>query len=385
MSQHKNKNNNNWYIRVYNPKTKKSTTIRNNPNTRMPFKSKNEAKEYEIYYLKHKIDLSMKFDDLFKKYVFDYLSLRPSSSADKLCNWYSHHIGPVIGKRKITSIRLADLEGIAKTMLNNGYSINYINKMTSNIKTILNFGVSHGFLDKNPVLGYKPLRNVRTSKDAKYWTPREFKIVIDSIPQLYSASHTDPKYVQYFLTFGYLTGARKGEIRALRWIDIEFHENSGVIYFDRHINEKNEIIRGRKNGNGYIFHMDKLSLQLVREIHKYFSSFAGFDKNGYVFPSLTKKGFQAPIGGHTPTRWVEELASFNKLNNPTFHGLRTSNVCWLATEVGLTPYEVADRIGDSVEVVLKHYYSFFQESRIKVADKISEHDNQYLNTLINRI
>lgn len=382
MSQHKNKENGNWYIRIYDPESKKSTTIRHNSFTNLPFKTKKEARDFENFYLKNRIDLSMCLDDLFSLYIEDHLSMQPSSSAYKMTSWYNNQIKPNLGKRKIISLTLKDLEDLSKRMLKQNYSINYINKMTSNVKTVLNYGVSHGYLDKNRLAEFKGLKNPKKSKDSKYWTPREFKTVIESVNDVYKGPQADRTYIKYMLTFGYLTGARKGEIRALRWIDIEMNESTGIIHFDHHINDKNELVIGRKNGDGYIFHMDSLTLDLVKKIKAYFSSRAGFSETGYVFPSLTKDGFYQPIGDHTPTRWIENLARYNHLNNPTFHGLRTSNVCWLATEIGLTPYEVADRIGDTVEVVLRHYYSFFQENRKKVADKISGYNDTYLASLI---
>lgn len=384
MAQYKNKKNNSWYIQCINPRSKKKTTIRINPKTNTNFKTKKEARDFEEVYLKQKIDLNMTFDQLFIQYTDNYLSLNPSSSSDKLKSWYLHHIKPVIGNTKIYKIKMSDLDEIVKIMTKADYSINYINKMTANVKTILNYAVSHELLEKNPVSGFKPLKLVKTSNDVKYWTPREFQQVINSISSYYSNSHTDPKYIKYMLMFGYFTGARKGEIRALKWNSIELFSDRGLIYFDYHINEKNEVIRGRKNGNGYIFHMDQLTFSLVKEIKEYFSQFEGFNEKGYVFPSLSD-GFSKPIGGHTPTRWIQELAKYNNLPNITFHGLRHSNVCYLATEVGLTPYQVADRIADTVNVVLEHYYAFFQESRIKVADQISNHNDEHLTSLIENL
>lgn len=372
-----------WKIYVVNPTTKKQTTIRVNPKTRMRFQTKKEAKEYEMYYLKSKINISMTLDDLFERYVNDYLSLRPSSSADKLKSWYKSNIKKRLGKKKIVSITLTDLEKLAKEMLAKDYSINYINKMTSNIKTILNYGVSHGYLDKNPIAGYKPLKKVKTSNEIKYWTPREFKMVIESIDDCYKGRNTDLEYIRLMLMFGYLTGARKGELRALKWQDMELYSDRGIVHFDWHINEKNERIRGRKNGDGYALHLDAATLAVAKQIKAHFSKYESFDPKGYVFPSLMK-GFDQPIGGHTPTRWVQELAEHNGLPNITFHGLRHSLVCYLATEVKLTPYEVADRIGDTVQVVMQHYYQFFQESRIEVANTISKHQNQYFDDLINK-
>lgn len=323
----------------------------------------------------------MTMDELFKRYVDDYLSLKPSSSSKKLNSWYKINIKPRIGKRKITSLKLTDLELLAKEMLKEEYSINYINKMTTNIKTILNYGVSHGFIEKNPVAGYKSLKKVNTTKNIQYWTPKQFKKVIDSIDQLYNNKNTDNNYIRLMLMFGYLSGARKGEIRALKWEDIEIYEDSGIIHIDHHINEENQRIKGRKNGDGYTLHMDPSLLALTKEIYSYFSRFDGFNPNGYVFPSIMN-GFDTPIGGHTPTRWVQQLAEFNNLKNITFHGLRHSLVCYLATEVKLTPYEVADRIGDTVQVVMQHYYQFFQESRIEVAKTIGEYKNEYFDSML---
>ena len=61
---------------------------------------------------------------------------------------------------------------------------------------------------------------------------------------------------------------------------------------------------------------------------------------------------------------MEELAEYNGLPHITYHGLRHSYVCYLSSKLGLTVYEVADRIGDTVAVVLEHYYQFFNQSKI---------------------
>lgn len=211
MAQYKNKNNNTWYVKCRNPFTKKETTIRKNPKTNQPFLTKREAKEFEIVYLKGRVNTSLTFEKLFEKYLEDYLSLKPSSSADKLKSWYKCHIHKRIGRKKACNVTLTDLEHLARSMLTEGYSITYINKMTSVIKTVLNFGVSHKYISENNVLGYKPLKKIKTSEDLNYLTPREFKQLIDSIPYCFT-SQANREYIRFMLMFAYLTGARKGEI-----------------------------------------------------------------------------------------------------------------------------------------------------------------------------
>ena len=47
----------------------------------------------------------------------------------------------------------------------------------------------------------------------------------------------------------------------------------------------------------------------------------------------------------------------------------------------LTVYEVADRIGDTVAVVLEHYYQFFNQSKIDVANKITDKTDENIISL----
>lgn len=376
MSVQKSENGRGYVIKCQNKRKHKMTTIRRNPKTGLNFKTKREAKEYELYYLRHQIDLSLNFDTLFRYYIEDYLIQRPSSSAKDLESWYRSNIQPIIGKKRVVSLNIRDLECLAKSMKNEGYSISYINKMSGNVKTICNYGVSHGFLDKNPVEGYKPLKSIRISEDLRYWTPQQFKRVLDAIPQRYKKS--DALYIRYFLYFNYLTGIRKGEQRALQWNNIDFDRE--IIHVDYHVNERGERIKGRKNGDGYIIVMDKALKNLLNEIHDFMKKLEGYSRKAYVFPSL-KKGMKYPLGTYTPTRWVKELAEYCDLPNITFHGLRHSACSYWTSVVGLSPYEVADKLGDTVKVVLDVYADFFLEQRKETAKKIDSYSDKLMSLL----
>ena len=381
MAQYKNQKTGTWFIQCVNPLTHKRTTLRKNPKTNLPFKTKKEAKEFEIYFLKSKINLNLTLEDLFKHYMHYHLSRNPSSSVHKVKSWFYSNIEPRLGNKKVTSLSITHLEALSSEMLADGYSINYINKMTSLIKTVCNYGVARGLLEKNPVLNYQNLKQIRTHDDIKYWTPKQFNQVINSIEDLYNDKKTDCTYIRLMLSFAYATGARLGEIRALQWNQIEFSDTEGVIHFDFHINDRNQRIRGRKNGNGYTLVCDSLTLSIIQETYSYFSHMYGFNNDAYVFPSMMAEStFSKPLGPRTATRWVKELAEFNHLTYITFHGLRHSNVCYLA-QIGLTPFEIADRISDTTEIVLSTYYQFFTEAKVHTANKISQNVSPYLSSL----
>lgn len=372
----KNDNGKGYKIRCRHNQTGNVTTIRKNPNTGMHFQTKREAKEYEAFYLKNQINLSIKMDDLFEHYLADYLDKKPSSSAKDVRSWYKHHIKPYIGKRKVTALKIQDLEFIASDMRSKNYSIVYINKITSNIKTICNWGVAHELIDRNPVAGYKPLTKIKTSDELRYWTPDQFKLILKAIPERYEQETA--VYARFFILFGYLTGIRKGEQRALKWENIDFHRN--IIHIDYHVNERGERVRGRKNGNGYSIVMDTAVKELLEEIREYMKDLYGYSQKAYVFPSL-RKGMNEPLGTYTPTRWISELADYCNLQNITYHGLRHSACSYWTSVVGLNQYEVADKLGDTVKVVLEVYADFFHQQRTEAAKKIDQHKDTLMSLL----
>lgn len=359
-----------YWIKYLNQDGKWKKKLKN-PNTNKRFATKKEAENYAENYLCENIDLEMTFDELFNLYCNDYLRLRPSSSAKKLGSWYKCQIESYIGQKKCIDIRVNDLERLSSTMLKQGYSRNYINKMTMNIKVILNWGVSHGYLEKSPVKNYKELKIVRNSEDIKFWTPEQFKKILAAIDEVYKT--TDKEYIRYFLCFMYFTGLRKGEARALKWKNIDFNRN--LIHVDYHINEENKRIPGRKNGNGYVVYMDDQTKRLMLQMKDYFFSFEDCSEESFIFPSMYK-GFDHALGGHTPVRWVKDLSEYAKVPYITVHGLRHSAVSrWVS--IGLNAWEIAERIGDTTEMVYKVYASMFNENKVRAAEKINKYGSDF--------
>lgn len=131
--------------------------------------------------------------------------------------------------------------------------------------------------------------------------------------------------------------------------------------------------------------MKGVSFTLIKEMYDYFSRFDGFKKSDYVFPAMQarcKYDLDVPIGDHTPTRWIKDLSEYNGIKNITFHGLRHSCVCYLVCECNLTLAEVADYIGDTMDVVSKHYYEFFNSGKIKMADTIANHEDRNIDKIM---
>ena len=361
------KKKNSYWIK-YEMEGKRSSIYRN-PNTKKRFATEKEAilfAEHELFV----VEAPITFDELYHKYV-KKVGLNTSSSADKLMSWYKNQIKSRIGQKHAKDISEEDLVDLMHEMKEKKLSEKYINKQINNIKTVLNYGVKNKYLTENPVKGFKTLRVVKNSEDVKYWSPDQIKYMLSKIDDKFTK--TDTQYIKYLFTFAYFTGFRKGEIMALKWKNIDFNEKK--ITVDYHINEKGEIIKGRKNGNGYSISVDNNTYTLLLMMKDYFYSNYGSNIESYVFPSLNK-GPSAFLGHHTPTRWVEQMASYCDLPNITFHGFRHSAVVyWI--HLGIDSWRIAQRIGDTVEMVNRVYGDIMDQNQKKTVEIINEHSSDF--------
>lgn len=367
MAAYKNKKNGTWYIQCRNPQdTTKTTTIRRNPLTNQPFQEKKEALAFEREFIQNKVDIQMKFKELYEKYRA-YKLMRNPYDVD-LDSWYENHLKR-FDKRKITSLRPADLNKLASDLLDKDYSINFTNKMISQMKTILNFAVSEGYLKENLCKNVKTIKKVKTNKTLKFWTPEEFKVALDSLPKVFNPKKADVQYISQLLRFGYYSSMRIGEIRALRWSDVDFDKN--LLYINSHIVKLNREKEGRKNNDYHILYMDELLKDILLEIRARYEHLEAFNENAFVFPSL-KKGLFKPMSANSGNKYMKRISQKTGLREITFHGIRHSSASWLISVVGLNVYQVADRLGDTVEVTLRVYAQFFNEAKKDSADAIDK-------------
>ena len=355
MPVYQDKKNKKWFCKV----NKKGKQI-----TRRGFKTKREAKATEIELLsainsttvlsmEDNSVMSMTLDQVAKEYIRG-LDIKLSSSAYTAESLYRLHLSKPLGKRDVNTIKMSDIRDLQIMLLDkkksNGkyYTNKTINHVTSLLKSILNYAVRFEYAIKNSCLGFEQLKIPKIHNNINFWTDKEFRKAI--------AFESDGMWY-CFLSILYLTGMRKGEIRGLQWRDIDFDKS--IIVINRHVNDKvlktsrksdteQRLIEGRKNGGSHVVAMDMNTKKLLYN-HKEKEKFkVDYNEKAYIF------GRVKPIGQNTPKRHLDEIADRAKLPRITVHGLRHSHVSYLISK-GLNPYEIAERIGDTVEMVLNVY------------------------------
>lgn len=105
---------------------------------------------------------------------------------------------------------------------NKGFSYSHVKKLKSYTSLILKYAVKMQIIQFNPMDNATiPKRNEKTrSEDTLYYTKDELKQFLEIVD---SYNNTEWKVLFRLLAF---TGARKGEILALTWNDINFSENT---------------------------------------------------------------------------------------------------------------------------------------------------------------
>lgn len=315
--------------------------------------------------------LNKKLDEVAQEYI-KQLKNNQTSSDYVLESVYRVHIQDFLGKKRINAIKKKDIKELQNQMVNkvyNGncrYSNKTINMVTSALNMILNYAVNNEYIKNNPCTNFPKLKIVKTHEDLLFWTDDEFKMAIEH--------ETDFMWYCY-LVLSYLTGMRKGEIRGLQWRDINF--SKGIITINRHINdklseeqrkerEKSRIIKGRKNGGSHTILMDKNSMKLLQDLKHIAKGNKNYKNSFYVF------GNENPVGQNTPKRHLDAIAKKAGLHRITVHGLRHSHVSFLISK-GLNAYEIAERIGDNVDMVLKVYGHMFPNPQKKIVNTLNSH------------
>lgn len=310
--------------------------------------------------------LSKKVKDVAEEY-FKYLGRNENTSEYSLRSTYRNHIDPLYGSRKIKSIKKQDIRKLQLYMLekkHNGipYASITINNVTNLFNMIMNYAVDWGYLKLNPCANLSVIKIVKVNDNNAFWTNEEFCEAIEY-------EHDLMWYT--YLVISYLTGMRKGEVRGLKWKDVDFKHN--IINIRRHVNDKRMykesdknkewVIDGRKNGKEHQILMDentkRLLLQLLDQCDQ------NDYKNLYIF------GGKKPVGQNSPKRHLDKIAEEAGLPYIKVHGLRHSHVSFLIDK-GLNAYEIAERIGDTVEMVLKVYGHLFPNPQKNIVKVINE-------------
>lgn len=329
------------------------------------FSSSTEASQWEREFLlktKFQIDTNMTFHDVYVLYLASKKDVVKDRTYWELQNTYKKYIKPYWGELKLSRIRIENVHEFqtsllnAKTIKNTLYSNAMLVTIQTRLKSIIRYAMQNGYISDQRLTSFNIIkRSNETVKEMKFWNPNEYK--------RYIAVVDDIIYIALFNVL-YWCGLRIGEALALQWADIDLKVKT--ISISKTYTKHGRQTTTPKTQNSYrTVIMPDICFVSVRELFDMHSNTIGFDNNKLLF------NFDKPLDDNSirikKDRWISQAG----VPRIRIHDLRHSHVSLLIS-LGFSPFDIAKRLGHTVEMVNEVYGHWFDDAQKKMVNKLNE-------------
>lgn len=269
-------------------------------------------------------------------------SLKPKTGRDYR-DMIERKMVPRLGKIQLSQLRPSHIQGFYSDLFAQGgedgqpLSARTVQYHASILKKALSYAV-----EVDGLLATNPAKKVQLPKG----TPRRLEPFTREEARTFLETLKDHRLFAFFRLAIY-SGARKGELLALTWNDLDF-ENSKVsisknrIYFNKSILVQNST----KGGEGRrVITLDPETMEILRahrrtQIGERLLAGSGWQDTDYIFVNE----FGAPINYSTPTALFAKTRKRAGLREQRFHDCRHFHATVLL-EAGTPLHVVAQRLG----------------------------------------
>ena len=328
------------------------------------FATADEAKEWERVFLLESttgVSSNMTVNDLYIKFMDQKKLVIRERTFYQTDLSFKKHILPVLGNIKLSNLTLDKIEKYQHDLLTvnkqNGEVLknSTLELIQKELKSLLAFAYEKSYIKNMHILSFKKVINIDESKkEVDFWQPEEFYKFIEVVD--------DIVYLTLFNVL-YWCGLRIGEALALNWNDIDF--NKKTIRINKSYSDYKHRITNPKTQNSYrtVIMPDKC-FDAVSKLFEHDKQIIGFDNQKYIFH------FEKPLNQDTikirKDRWIAKA----HVKRIRIHDLRHSHVS-LLINLGFSAFDIAKRLGHSVDMVNNVYGHWFQNAQNKMVDKLN--------------
>lgn len=312
------------------------------------------------------VDSSITIHKLYEEYNRNTKYDIRQSSIETRKTIFDHHILPYLGKVKLSNLNVKILTEWKNEINEKNLALRTRKNIYANLRACLNYAVKMEYISTSPLSKVDNFKDAYyQDKNVDFYTPEEF--LKFKAAALAAAEKND--YFDYYVFFciAYYTGARKGEIHALRWNCIKNNQLSISKSITQKLKEDTET--PPKNKSSIRTMRIPLPLTNILNEHK--------KRQQKAIPSWTSNGF---ICGYyrclrdsnieLENQKYAQAAGIKKIR---IHDFRHSHASLLINN-NINPLDVAHRLGHSnVSQTLKTYSHLFPketEKAIAVLNKI---------------
>ena len=162
----------------------------------------------------HKLTLEQYFKEVDSRHLKAALS---ESTRQGYENNFRIHMSPALGDIPIHQIDRKNVKSFVADLVSKDLKKASIRKIVAELCAILNRAVEDGYILQNPASRMsKFYKNAKPQKKIVPFSPEEVPTLLQSVKENY------PYHFPIFVTFLH-AGLRAGELAALRWDDVDFH------------------------------------------------------------------------------------------------------------------------------------------------------------------
>lgn len=318
---------------------------------------------------KKEIETSISYEELKKQFLLAKKADTKPGTYRGIVAKIDNHITPFFKKYKINKIN-ASLIQIWKHEINNKtIAIETKRNIYGTLRALLNFAVKMEYIYKNPIHAIDNFKDPNyIKKEMDYYTAEEFKKFIAVAKKEAIKAKEQKNIIQewhYYIFFmiSFFLGTRKGETYSFTWENW----NDQMLKVEKSIDQKNadgsgDIIGAPKTKNSLrINKLPDVLEHALKEHYERCSKLDGFNKSWYICGGI--KSIRDTTLSNRNIAYAK-IAGIKKIR---IHDFRHSNASLLINN-GILPKEVARRLGDTENEIMKTYSHLYPQEEEKVID-----------------
>lgn len=346
MAQYKDTERSTWYCKFYFT----DWTGQRKQKLKRGFSTKREATAWERDFLERQQgNPDMTFQALYDLYVDDIGHRLKDSTIETKRYACEKRIVPIFKLKPINQITPADIRKWQNDVIKSGAKDTYQRQLYNQLNAIMNFAVKYYGLSKNPCAITGSMGKMKANR-MEFWTLDEFNSFI---------AHVDKLAIRTAFMLLYYSGLRCGELLALNIGDIDFQ--NGIIQVTKtHHRMKGKDVTTSPKTPGSVRAVMIPSF-LVNYLKDYISHIYEAGPEERLFYITRSKLFTA-MNNACRTSGVKKIR---------IHDIRHSHVS-LLIDMGFPPLLIAERIGDTVDMINNIYGHLYPNRHTEVATKLQE-------------
>ena len=313
----------------------------------------------------------MTVQQLYDEYILAKENEVRYSSLVKIKNCISKGVLPMLSDKQIAKLTVKQMQEWKNETAKIGFAQATLRNYYGEFRQMLNYAVKMGYIPKNPltVVGnFKESFEIKPKDKIQYYTAEQFIAFISEAKKAAQEKDTINEWSYYvFFNIAFYTGARKGEIYALKWSDIE----GNILHIRRSVAQKygkGNIETPPKNKSSYRdLQIPTPLMEILLEQKERQMQDEKFTEDYRVCGGIDC------IRDSTVTNKNVEYANKADLPHIRVHDFRHTHATLLVNE-GINIQEIARRLGHSnVEITwntYSHLYPREEERAVSILDKI---------------